>query len=91
MLLLATDRARILQVSVLGHLHGMNAVYMDVKPDNFMIGYGEKAQVVHLVDLDTVYPVGLACPKAGSLLFNSRQVLAGQGAATRIVRFSCIG
>jgi hypothetical protein len=59
-------------------------LYVDVKPENFMIGYGEKAQVVHLVDFEYVYDVGTLHPKAGSLLYNSCRVLAGQGAAASI-------
>lgn len=38
-------------ISRLEYLHSKNYIHRDVKPDNFAIGLGKKANILHIIDL----------------------------------------
>jgi serine/threonine protein kinase len=65
-------------------MHNRGYVYVDVKPQNFMIGYGEKAQVIHVVDLGGVVKAGAVFRNAGTLTYTS--ISSHQGKGTTLLK-----
>jgi hypothetical protein len=63
-------------------MHNRGYVYVDVKPQNFMIGYGEKAQVIHVVDLGKA---GDIFRNAGTLKYASVSSHQGKGTCLTII------
>jgi hypothetical protein len=68
-----------MQVSILRHMHCRGFVSIDVKPQNFMTGYGEKAHVIHVVDLGCIGKAGDILRNAGTLAYMSISSHQGQG------------
>jgi serine/threonine protein kinase len=60
-------------------MHSRGFVYVDVKPQNFMIGYGEKSQVIHVVDLGCMSKAGDVLRNAGTLAYTSISSHQGHG------------
>lgn len=58
-------------------MHKMGYVHRDIKPDNFVIGLGEKANVLYLIDL------GL-CKRYWNPTTNSH-IMFGKGAVSNLV------
>lgn len=56
-------------------LHSFNFVHRDIKPDNFMFGYGEKTNIAHVIDF------GLSnkyfTPSFGHIPFTEKSSLTG--------------
>lgn len=51
--------------TLIGHmknLHARGDIYIDVKPDNYMIGYGCDADKIYWVDIGTLVPAGRTHP-----------------------------
>jgi hypothetical protein len=70
-------------------MHERGFLYVDIKPHNFMIGYGERSQKVHVVDLGCWAAAGEKFANAGTLLYTSVQAHLGKGMApARPIRFS---
>jgi serine/threonine protein kinase len=65
-------------VRILRHMHERGFVYVDLKPQNFMIGYRERSQVVYVVDLGCVSKAGDVTANAGTLLYTSVQSHLGK-------------
>lgn len=64
---------------MLRHMHERGFVYVDLKPQNFMVGYGERSQDVYVVDLGCVSKAGDVTANAGTLLYTSVQAHLGKG------------
>jgi serine/threonine protein kinase len=56
-------------------MHKLNFIHRDIKPDNFLVGYGEHSNKVHIIDL------GLAKkfmdPISGHVKFSDQKCLTG--------------
>ena len=58
-------------IKLLRGMHGKNLAYLDLKPANIMVGFGEKGHVLHLVDLGCVYKLDTPQKNVGTPLFSS--------------------
>jgi serine/threonine protein kinase len=58
-------------IKLLRGLHGKNLAYLDLKPANIMVGFGEKGHVLYLVDLGCMYKLDTPQKNVGTPLFAS--------------------
>ncbi len=38
-------------IQTIQHIHEMNFIHRDIKPDNFVVGMNSKSKIVHMIDL----------------------------------------
>ena len=38
-------------IKIIQHMHEMNFIHRDIKPDNFVVGLNEKSKIIHVIDL----------------------------------------